>query len=349
MHLTIIRHSIRNRGADKLLLDYSKYLVNQGHTITYWTNEIKTAFDIDSRIQRKKIPLSTPLGTIVFTLFFQCKTDVLLVDLIVMAFFAGLRNKKKLVYFAQDHDVEYYASPILRSLTQKLYQHAACSMDLLVICVSNRLAKTLRPYGFKKIKVVTNGIDLEKFYIDDQSAYFKEKQKDVVIVIYARKDYRKGLNTAIKAIEELQRMNCKRTWKVWLIGERISSSSFSDHFSKKLGFLTEGQLRSVLSAGDVFVCASRHEGFGLLPLQAMACGCAIAATDTLDFVVHGETALVSRVDDEKELAQNIACLIDDSQLMEKLKRKAFQESQKYDIGASCSIFESALKEASEAL
>ena len=51
MKIAVVRHSIRNRGGDKVVLDYCGYLVSQGHEVDFWTNEINTQFQIDWRIQ----------------------------------------------------------------------------------------------------------------------------------------------------------------------------------------------------------------------------------------------------------------------------------------------------------
>src|SRR5207249_1362666 len=40
-----------------------------------------------------------------------------------------------------------------------------------------------------------------------------------------------------------------------------------------------GELRGYLTAGDVYVFPSRHEGFAVAPIEAMSCGLPIVAAD----------------------------------------------------------------------
>ena len=59
-----------------------------------------------------------------------------------------------------------------------------------------------------------------------------------------------------------------------------------------IGYRFGEELAAFLSAGDVFVFPSRTDTFGLVMLEAMACGLPVAAfpvTGPLDVVRHGET------------------------------------------------------------
>ena len=45
-----------------------------------------------------------------------------------------------------------------------------------------------------------------------------------------------------------------------------------------LGFLRDEYLRELYSLADVFLFPSKYEGFGIPPLEAMACGCPVIAS-----------------------------------------------------------------------
>lgn len=72
-----------------------------------------------------------------------------------------------------------------------------------------------------------------------------------------------------------------------------------------LGHQSQDSLRQLYSAADVFAMPSRREPFGLVALEAMACGLPVVATDQgglAEFVTEEAGALVA-VDDDAALAE----------------------------------------------
>jgi len=87
------------------------------------------------------------------------------------------------------------------------------------------------------------------------------------------------------------------------------------------GPVTQWEVAQLLRRTAVFVCASREEGLGLPGLEAMACGAALATTDTgggRDYAVDGETALVSPPRDPQALADNVVRLLRETDLRRRL-------------------------------
>jgi glycosyltransferase involved in cell wall biosynthesis len=71
----------------------------------------------------------------------------------------------------------------------------------------------------------------------------------------------------------------------------------------------------------VFVCPSWEEGFGLSGLEAMACGAALATTDTKgsrDYAFDGQTALVTQPRSPDALAESVLALLEDVQLRDRI-------------------------------
>jgi hypothetical protein len=81
------------------------------------------------------------------------------------------------------------------------------------------------------------------------------------------------------------------------------------------------EVAALLRESAVHVVASWEEGFGLSGAEAIACGVALATTDTKgsrDYAIDGHTALVSAPRDPRTLAGNVLALLDDLELRARL-------------------------------
>ncbi|HEY7830603.1 MAG TPA: glycosyltransferase [Solirubrobacteraceae bacterium] len=84
---------------------------------------------------------------------------------------------------------------------------------------------------------------------------------------------------------------------------------------------SRGQVAELLRSSAVHVVASWEEGFGLTGAEAIACGAALASTDTKgsrDYAIDGHTALVSAPRDPQALARNVLRLLEDRELRARL-------------------------------
>jgi len=96
---------------------------------------------------------------------------------------------------------------------------------------------------------------------------------------------RKNLLTLLKAFEQIVRQTSLRPQLViaggegWLMDETflfIKDSGIGDRL-RLTGYLGDDELRALYSACRIFIYPSLYEGFGLPPLEAMACGAPVIA------------------------------------------------------------------------
>ena len=84
---------------------------------------------------------------------------------------------------------------------------------------------------------------------------------------------------------------------------------------------SRAEVAELLRSCAVHLVASWEEGFGLTGAEAIACGAALATTDTKgsrEYAVDGCTALVSEPRDPPALAENVLRLLGDADLRERL-------------------------------
>jgi glycosyltransferase involved in cell wall biosynthesis len=120
----------------------------------------------------------------------------------------------------------------------------------------------------------------------------------------------KGTEDGLAALAEVRRAMPET--QVRLFGPSRPESQFP--FLESPGRDAVGEL---LRGAAVYVCPSWEEGFGLPGLEALACGAALATTDTKgsrDYAEHGRTALVSEPHDTDALAENVLTLLRDRHL-----------------------------------
>ena len=88
---------------------------------------------------------------------------------------------------------------------------------------------------------------------------------------------------------------------------------------KWLGYVSDGELRALYENAMCFVFPSYYEGFGIPPLEAMQCGCAVLASSAASIPeVCGDAALYFEPDDAETLSQLIMRLHGSTQERERL-------------------------------
>ena len=101
------------------------------------------------------------------------------------------------------------------------------------------------------------------------------------------------------------------------------------------GYIPEDDLPSLYSLADLFVFPSLYEGFGLPPLEAMACGTpVVTSTESSLPEIVGDAALTVNPLDVEELARAVARALGDSELRRELQRKGVERARRFSWRAT---------------
>lgn len=95
---------------------------------------------------------------------------------------------------------------------------------------------------------------------------------------------------------------------------------------------TDAQINELYNRATVFVQTSRHEGFCLPVLEAMAAGCPVITTDShgnRDFCFDGVNCIIVEQDDAEGLAAAIRRVLGDQELQERLRQAGLNTAQDY--------------------
>lgn len=96
------------------------------------------------------------------------------------------------------------------------------------------------------------------------------------------------------------------------------------------GFVEDADLPRYYNAASVFAFPSLSEGFGLPPLEAMACGTPVAASNASPMPeILGDAPVYFNPTDTAAMARQLASLLHDQKLREKARQAGFAQVKKY--------------------
>ena len=97
-----------------------------------------------------------------------------------------------------------------------------------------------------------------------------------------------------------------------------------------IGRVDEEDKAALYRNAECFVFPSRFEGFGLGPLEAMACGTPVVTTDSTSLPeVVGPAAFTVDADDARDMAGAIIASVIQENLREELRRKGLDQAAKF--------------------
>lgn len=97
-----------------------------------------------------------------------------------------------------------------------------------------------------------------------------------------------------------------------------------------LGLVPEEDKPALYSLATVFVFPSVYEGFGLTPLEAMACGAPVLCSDATSLPeVVGDAAVLFDPNDEKALAEALTCILSDDKRRGELRRRGLEQASRF--------------------
>ncbi len=195
-----------------------------------------------------------------------------------------------------------------------------------IVCIHNGLSvdplrdpgKTSKEFRFEHnisydSIVVTNVGELcelkgQREFVMAAAEVVKEHPEAFFVIVGKDRSYDQGF-----------RRDLKRLIKVLGIEERVLLLDWIDDLSQ------------LMAATDVFVSSSRSESFGLAILEAMATGNAVVATETAgakELIEHGETGLLSPIEEPVVLAGRIAGLIEEPGIRSSIAGAAKESAEK---------------------
>jgi len=114
------------------------------------------------------------------------------------------------------------------------------------------------------------------------------------------------------------------------------------------GWVDRERLRTLYQQARIFVYPSRYEGFGIPPLEAMACGAPVIATRTGAIPDYAEgAALLIDPGDRDALRESILRLLRDEPLRLELRSRGLERSREFRWDRSARLMTDLLAQAAQ--
>ena len=180
--------------------------------------------------------------------------------------------------------------------------------------------------------VVYPGIDLDQFTPDCEPAFHDDR---FVVLYVGRLDTGKGLPDLIDAQPKLS-----DEIALYIVGEGKIKSQLKDQVNRKgindsvsfLGAVSHEEIHRYYAASDVFCLPSYHEGFGMVNVEAMACGVPVISTSVdavKEYITHEKNGILVEPGDVNSIANSIFRLQKSIDLREKLKLNGLETAKQF--------------------
>ena len=262
----------------------------------------------------------------------------------------GYIKKRKKPFVVTHHlDPEWnYGSIIRRILVfiyAKYYVKKALSRSDVVIALSEHflnMSKFLGDYR-TKIEIIPNGINLEDFDTPYTKIEARERlgvsPDDRIILFVGALTERKGPQVLLRAMPIILRDAPDS--KVVIVGsstdylkslEKLAHDLDIESNIEFTGFVDDATKVMYYKSADVFVLPSFSESFGIVLLEASACGLPLVVSNLEAFraiVRDGYNGIFTKTGDEKDSAEKIVHLLKNEDVRNVMGENARKKAEKY--------------------
>lgn len=200
--------------------------------------------------------------------------------------------------------------------------------------IKNTLIKNINWLPEDKIKVIHNGISIERFEIPPDKklkANLEIPEENIIVTFTGRLNIQKGIEYLVEAFVKILEKHKNVT--LLIAGEGDKKESIinkinqlkADSNIKLLGFRID--IPQLLSITDIFVLPSLWEGFPSALIEAMAAGCACITTKRSsmpEIIADGINGFLIEAESSGEIEKSLSALIEDESLRKTISTEAKQ-------------------------
>lgn len=183
----------------------------------------------------------------------------------------------------------------------------AWRLPLRKIVISKWMVDLARTrFGDSDVRLIRNSVDTDQFF-----APARGKQPVPTVGILYSTLHLKGADVALAALERAKK-KIDTLRLVVLTAQGVSSRLPLPNWAEVHHRPPQDAIRKIYEKCDVWLCASRREGFHLPPLEAMACRCPVVSTivgGPLDVVQDAINGYLVKIDDVDALTERLMTVL----------------------------------------
>ncbi len=365
MRILFLIHNISYCGAERVLALIANELCNRGHDIYILTNPKEINYPLDSRIKvldayqfSKAYTVTNPLGKVLRVIKYfvgfsrtlkksinEVKPDHI-VSFLGFCIWQLLPYRHKFRITISDHSAMERTIGRVRDyerrvLPEKFYQHT----------VLTRADKDFLGPKRSNVIVMNNPLTFNRI-TDKEYGFLFDSRSDILFCGSIDRYKVKGLDNLIKALSIVKHEIPNIRLDVAGNGsdnnirtlERLASDYGVDDNIHFLGFRED--ISTLMKNHSALVVPSRSEGFGMVIIEAMACGCPVisyALSGPCEIIENGEDGILVENQNINKLAESIICLVKDKCLQRRIGENALHSVGRFSTSSIVDKWEQILK------
>ncbi|WP_026734484.1 glycosyltransferase family 4 protein [Fischerella sp. PCC 9605] len=357
MKVCIVTHSVvKGNGQGRVNYEVTKEAIRRGYHVTLLASQVASELQESSQVRWVCIPVKGWPTEFVRNMIFSWRTANWLrqhrseIDLVkANGAITMAPADVNAVHFVHSSWLKFSAKGatpdsdwtvlnprgVLYDFYQWLYTDAnarwekkAFHQAQVVVAVSDKVAKDLIEIGVppESLQVIVNGVDLQEFSpgISDRQKWGLPQEVPLALFAGDIRIPRKNLDTVLHALVKVPQLHLAVAGITE--GSPYLQLSASLGLSDRVHFLgLQHDVPELMKAVDFLVFPSRYEPFGLVVIEAMACGLPVitaSTTGAAELITPEAGIVLPDPDDTEALAQGLLLLASDRNLRSQMGKTA---------------------------